>query len=1408
MSFSPEPSDSDAEREGEIVHHASRSKIPSSSSPSCGARPALRRRGTRSCRSGFLFTEFLVSGILVSGILVSALLVVSFFLALGSTVAAQAPSLIPTPIDFSRVQALPNHHPQWANAANDAGPLEVDQSMEGLTLVLARPAAQEAAFQQFLADQQNPASANYHHWLTAAEIGERFGPSDADVAAIKGWLQSEGLQVSWVAPSKMFIGFGGTAAGIAGAFKTELHNYRVNGRNLISVSSDPMVPQAVVPTIKAIRGLYTIDEGPQSRARVTQMDSPSINLSGTEHVMGSGDFDTIYDVPNFYTGTGEKIGIVARSRTDAADFTNFQTLMGTTFSNPTEVVPTAFGGVDPGPAYTSPPASGVSIGDQSEATLDVERAGSVAPGAQLLLVVTTQTSGGIEVDAQYLVQTVPTPVQVMSISFGGCESAAGPSGVDFWDSLFQQAAAEGISSFVASGDSGASGCDAAFEAPPASPKPNSPNYICSSSYATCVGGTEFNDPSASTNYWVGPVGLESSAIGYIPEGGWNESWNGTTSTVAASGGGVSSVIATPSWQQGVPGVPAANTGRYTPDVAFSASEHDGYFGCFAAAGGSCVDSNGELYFLVFSGTSAGTPSMAGAAAMLDQSLSAPQGNLNPGLYQLWYGGPSVFHNKALYTNTVTSCDINTPSMCNNSIPGPSGLSGGQAGYEVGTGYDEVIGLGSLDVGNFIFLYPTNSKILTPTVTISGNLTFNTYEPMAMGVTVAGIPDSPVPTGSLAVTIGSYAPAPVTLTTGYTILNIPAGTLAVGNYTVNANYKPDAASAPIYTSASGSGSLTITVPPPVTPTLSLSISLGTFTNSQSISVGVVVNPVQYYPNPTGSVTLTGGGYTSAPVALVNEGATINIPAGSLAVGHYPLTVTYTPDTGSVANYLPASLSVQVQNEGATITPPMNVSPSPLDATTAQAIQFIVGVSGYAGDPTVTGNVAVTSGSFTSAPTSLSNGTATITAPAGTLPLGPNTVTATYTPDAQSSAFYAGASASSTVYVYLAQKFAPTVTVAPITQNPTISQPLSLAVNVSTGTGNPTPTGSVTVSSGDIIGVTQVLANGAATVTLAPGSFSLGVNTITATYYPDQQGLYSFSSTSGTTTVNVTKLTPTVTITPAPSSFSTEQPVQVTVTVSGVLGAPVPSGGVALTAGSYVSSLSLFSGSNSITIPAGSLAPGTDTLSAAYSGDYNYNSATGTSSVTVYVPANAAFTVSGGSLNVAKGFASSNTLTVAVTPTNGFVGTVTLSAAITASPAGAQDLPTMTLAPPSVNLAGLNAANSTLTLTTTASSSAKVVHPPEPWIRWSTAAAPVLTCIALWLVPLRRRLWRNLMLFAGLAVLIAGGVAACGRSGGGTGNGNGNGNGGGNPGTTSGQYTITITGTSGAMTVTNTVTLTVQ
>jgi subtilisin family serine protease len=1142
----------------------------------------------------------------------SALPAFSFFLALGSTVTAQAPSLIPAQIDTSHVQPLLNHHPQWANAANDAGPLPASQPVEGLTLVLTRPPAQEAAFQQFLADQQNPASPDFHHWLTAVEIGDRFGRADTDVAAIKGWLQSQGLHVTWVAPSKTFVGFAGTAADVSRAFQTELHNYHVNGRTLVSVSSDPMVPQAVAPAIKAIRGLYTIEEDPQNQTRVMQMDSPAITGASGETFIGPGDFYTIYSLPNGVTGAGITIGIVARSRTDPADFVNFKPLLGT-IPIPTEVVPTAFGGVDPGPAYTSPPGTGVSIGDQAEATLDVERAGSAASGAQLLLVVTSQASGGIEVDAQYLVQTVPAPAQVMNISFGSCESSAGPSGVNFWDSLFQQAAAEGISSFVASGDSGASGCDVAFQAPPVSPQANSPNYICSSSYATCVGGTEFNDTSDPAMYWQGYGGtIGTSAIGYIPEGGWNESWNGTASTVAASGGGVSSVIATPAWQQGIAGVPRANAGRYTPDLAFSASQHDGYLGCFAAGGGSCVVSNGSTYFTVFSGTSAAAPSMAAIAAMVDQNANAAEGNLNPGIYQMSISAPTAFHDITLASSGVSSCDIDTPSMCNNSIPGPSGLSGGQAGYEVGTGYDEVTGLGSLLASTFVYAYPTASKLQTPLISVE-SLIWPVNQQIPIGVGVAGGAYSPGPTGNVVLTIGSYTSAVIPETGAYQYVDIPAGTLAMGTYTVTASYTPDAASSAIYSPASVTGQLTVSAPQYIAPTVVLSPSATTITSTEPITLSVSVRPGLGNPAPTGTVTVTSGSYSSGPVVLVpgngtfDDGeAVINIPAGSFPVGQDTLSVTYVPDTAGAYLYVTASGSYLITNVGAQSTPTVQVRPGSPTVTTDEILTVAVVVSAAAFYPTPTGSIVLSGGNYTSTSTSLTgNGQAYVEIAPGALAVGSDLLTATYTPDAQSSALYTGGS--------------------------------------------------------------------------------------------------------------------------------------------------------------------------------------------------------GTSSVTVTIPADAAFTVAGNSPVISKGSETSNTSVITVTPTNGFIGTVTLSAAVTASPSGAQDLPTMTFAPASVDLAGLNPATSTLTFTTTAASSAKLASPISPWMRWS-AAAPALACFVLWLVPLRRRLWRNLAMFAVLAIFMMSGLAACGGSGG-TGTGGGGG-GGGNSGTTSGQYTITITGTSGSMTETSTLTLTVQ
>src|SRR5262249_54853104 len=207
------------------------------------------------------------------------------------------------------------------------------------------------------------------------------------------------------------------------------------------------------------------------------------------------------------------------------------------------------------------------------------------------------------------VDTHPLLAQVMSLSYGSCEAVNdGASRVSYWDHLFSQAAAEGITVVVSSGDSGVAGCDDQFAPPPAN-QAASPNLICASSYATCVGGTQFADAANPDAYWrtTNLAGF-SSALSYIPEGAWNEPLNSAGNVqVAATGGGVSAHIPTPPWQVG-PGVPG-KAGRYTPDVSFSASRHTGYFSCLAAQDTSCVaDGAGFFRFLISFGTSAAAPS--------------------------------------------------------------------------------------------------------------------------------------------------------------------------------------------------------------------------------------------------------------------------------------------------------------------------------------------------------------------------------------------------------------------------------------------------------------------------------------------------------------------------------------------------------------------------------------------------------------------------------------------------------------------------------------------------------------------------------------------------------------------------------------------------------------------------------
>lgn len=612
-----------------------------------------------------------------------------------------------------------------------------DEVIEHLGLSLRRSAQRQTAFERLLREQQDPTSPNFHRWLSADEIGERFGATRDDIDALSNWLNAQGLHVDAVSNARMRIDFSGRAADVAAAFETELKYAQVGKKTKLVNTANATLPAALATAVHAVIGLRPIEFHSAQRHSAPQVMQVGKRGGGPQgsfcdsdpcdHVVFPEDFTTIYGMAstpaNTATGGGETIAIIGRARVYDPDIHNFQVLAGVPLRAATVVVPP--GAVDPGDPASSCSTTGTpscadpgdAVLDQFEATLDVQLAGAAAPGANIKLIVATDTStaNGIQQAIEYAIDSVPVPAKVMSISFGSCEADNDPAVMPYLDNLFGQAAAEGITVLVSSGDSGAADC-ADHTAPPPATQSRGINALCASGHVTCVGGTQFADTAHPELYWRPNNSADfGSAIGYIPEGAWNEPVGRTgASAMGGTGGGISTHIAKPSWQLGFGDT--ANSGRNTPDVAFTASQHDGYFTCMAAQQGSCAVVSGSFHFLVSSGTSASAPGMAGIAARLNQFRSGAQGNLNPRLYALAaHSSNGVFHDVTPATSGVAHCDLAVPSPCNNSTAGPSSLAGGLQGYAVAGGYDQATGLGSIAVNK---LLPAWGGALVPGVVLN------------------------------------------------------------------------------------------------------------------------------------------------------------------------------------------------------------------------------------------------------------------------------------------------------------------------------------------------------------------------------------------------------------------------------------------------------------------------------------------------------------------------------------------------------------------------------------------------------------------------------------------------------------------------------------------------------------------
>jgi len=409
-------------------------------------------------------------------------------------------------------------------------------------------------------------------------------------------------------------------------------------------------------------------------------------------------------------------------------------------------------------------------------------------------------------------------------------------------------------------------------------------------------------------------------------------------------------------------------------------------------------------------------------------------------------------------------------------------------------------------------------------------------------------------------------------------------------------------------------------------------------------------------------------------------------------------------------------------------------------------------------------------------SLSKGTATLTT--NNLAAGADSIQAVYNGDQVN-----GLSASTPQSVTVAAPLAATVVSIAGPSTAALGALASFTAAVIPNAGTAAPTGTVTFSLDGGAGTAEKLSGTSLASGYSTPSLVAGTHSVTALYSGDS----NYAIATNTANLSVSQATPTVQLTSL-SSITTAQDLSVKVAVSGGSGTPVATGTVILTSGSYTAAAQVLSaGSTSIDVPAGSLELGTDTLTASYSGDANYTVKTNTAQVNVTTPPAPGFQLTGIAATVSPGATTGNTSTITVTPIGSFTGSVTLTEAITSSPTGAENPPTLSFgSTSSVAITGASAGTATLTISTTPTTRGALSSPIQREVPWRAGGGAVLACVLLFAIPARRRRWRAVVGMFVLLALLTSGVVSCGGSETSI------------PGTTAGTYKVTVTGTSGTTT----------
>ncbi len=583
--------------------------------------------------------------------------------------------------------------------------------MRGVTLVFRRSESQEAVLQELLAAQQDPASPEFHHWLTAETFGQRFGTADEDLEATKNWLTGQGFEINGISRAHDRISFSGTALQVETAFATSLHHYQIDGQLHTSPNSNLSLPADLAPMTAAV--LHLSDFRPVPKARLSP--HPAYSTADTKtHFLTPPDLAVMYDLPkrsnSYYPGDGQSIAIVGQSYVDLSLNSIVRKFLTSTVTLKLTPVLVPGSGVQ-----------AISPVDASESELDLEYASGLLNSANIFLVyVGSDPSYNVFDALSFAIDQNIAPV--ISISYGECETLLSPAEIEQGNALFQQAASQGQTLIAASGDAGSTACAAvpiSSHLSATQQQALAVDFPADSPFVIAVGGTQMSPETfAASNsvYWTAatpPYDLTQSLLSYVPETTWNE--DSATNGIFAGGGGASATLPRPPWQAVFPGMPAGNT-RVLPDIAFQASStNPGFLVCTDDPSFFIVGQNsGCGYGLVpaasyplAGGTSFAAPIFAAMVALLNQDTqSLGQGNLNPILYRLASSATtaaSVFH------------DIASGSIaCTAGIPGCS--AAGQSGFAATAGYDQATGLGSLDYLHLLAAWPTSHPALDATVT--------------------------------------------------------------------------------------------------------------------------------------------------------------------------------------------------------------------------------------------------------------------------------------------------------------------------------------------------------------------------------------------------------------------------------------------------------------------------------------------------------------------------------------------------------------------------------------------------------------------------------------------------------------------------------------------------------------------